>query len=156
MDNSLLKELKQAGFNLYSCSAHKFETTEQHDKGQFIGDLYTCKLCDFQHLCSQRKTTGPCCSHLSAFHEGCLKAEEKYSTPTLSELIEACGDRFGSLIRTKLPFQEVEPKYLVQWLAKESRPHTIPVISYASTPEEAVARLRLSLNQKSPNMTTTV
>jgi hypothetical protein len=61
---------------------------------------------------------------------------EQVYVPTLSELIEACGDGFYSLER-------IHPngtwKALAQWIAK----------SFTSdTPDEAVAKLWLALNKK--------
>lgn len=58
--------------------------------------------------------------------------------PTLSELIEACGSRFGGLI------QAIAGKY---WRAFDGEIQTID--GNGSTPEEAVARLYLQLNKKS-------
>lgn len=55
--------------------------------------------------------------------------------PTLSELIEACGDKFGVL-------EKIYDKN--QW---HCRPCTGKCM-YFSTPEEAVARLWLELNKK--------
>lgn len=66
-----------------------------------------------------------------------------YRFPTLSELIEACGDRFGSLTRnqrgvwyTASPFGEGKNAY------------ELAISDEYSTPEEAVARLWLALNKK--------
>lgn len=55
--------------------------------------------------------------------------------PSLSELIEACGDKFGML-------EKIYDKN--QW---HCRPCTGKCM-YFSTPEEAVARLWLELNKK--------
>lgn len=72
-------------------------------------------------------------------------ATEEYAyAPTLSELIEACGDDFGNLGQYKFPSDTGA------WLATEQ------VNFYTQrnrkregeTPEEAVARLWLSLNKK--------
>ncbi len=63
--------------------------------------------------------------------------------PTLSELIEACGDKFGGISRAKHPIK------IGQWAA-----YVITAIEFndmvgGSTPEEAVANLWLQLNKKS-------
>lgn len=56
--------------------------------------------------------------------------------PTLSELIEACGDRFFSLRNEE------------GWLAKGFKAPGYSVALMGSTPEEAVAKLWLALNEK--------
>lgn len=64
--------------------------------------------------------------------------------PTLSELIEACGEDFDSLDKT--------PGHIssVKWLAKTNYgTRKPPEHGYGATPEEAVARLWLALNKKS-------
>jgi hypothetical protein len=63
--------------------------------------------------------------------------------PTLSELIEACGEKFGSLESGDGPSES-------PWTA-QGRPNfagEFPLIFHSSTPEEAVARLWLALAQK--------
>ena len=59
-------------------------------------------------------------------------------TPTLSELISACGERFGYL-------QQKERKGKIIWCANSDGTHED---IEAPTPEEAVARLWLELNKK--------
>lgn len=54
--------------------------------------------------------------------------------PTLSELIEACGNKFDELRRI------YTGEFVAETIGKESQ--------IGSTPEEAVARLWLSLNNK--------
>lgn len=67
------------------------------------------------------------------------------ANPTLSELIEACGDVFCEL-------RQLNPKYHsmpidgMRWEA--SSPEVTPMLYVASTPEEAVANLWLALNKK--------
>lgn len=66
---------------------------------------------------------------------------DKVYAPTLSELIEACGDDFVKLTRMTTGKEK--------WLAKgdkESKRHVRK--SFGSTPEEAVAKLWLELNKK--------
>lgn len=69
--------------------------------------------------------------------------------PTLSKLIEACGEEFTALIAPKKDMLE---KLLadsgrpdVQWCAHS---HSLKIFGFGSTPEEAVARLYLELNKK--------
>lgn len=69
--------------------------------------------------------------------------------PTLSELIEACGDGFWEL--GKKPLGELDPDYRKDWETKgfsgkvgEQRMHE----TRGSTPEEAVAKLWLALNNR--------
>ena len=59
--------------------------------------------------------------------------------PTLSELIEGCGDDFGSL-----DMRFITPK---TWHASEHYMPTEP-LGRGDTPEEAVANLWLALNNK--------
>jgi hypothetical protein len=56
------------------------------------------------------------------------------AAPTLSELIEACGEGFSTLLRVRIPM--TEERY---WDAEGAKGKTL---------EEAVARLWLALNQK--------
>lgn len=88
---------------------------------------------------------------LPFFCDGCKKAQHndegidmcdcevnKYTQtyiPTLSELIEACGEHFGTLTRNGST-----------WYA--SHYEFIDVYEYGPTPDEAVARLWLALNRK--------
>ncbi len=61
------------------------------------------------------------------------------NSPTLSELIEACGDDFYSL-------QHNQSKVPGEWyvIYKSKEPH--PPAFYSNTPEESVANLWLRLN----------
>lgn len=61
--------------------------------------------------------------------------KDGYVPPNLSELIEACGERFGELYR-----------FPQSWSAEEYG--NSGVEGNGSTPEEAVARLWLALNNK--------
>lgn len=67
------------------------------------------------------------------------------ATPTLSELIEACGDAFDSLVRVAIT-DHLGGGNIIKWRAQARDPQTPD--GRASTPEEAVARLWLSLNKK--------
>lgn len=66
---------------------------------------------------------------------------EKVYLPTLSELIEACGDRFSSLTRSP------RNTWYVSWVEKGGSVELVRDIE-ESTPEEAVANLWLKLNEK--------
>ena len=70
-----------------------------------------------------------------------------WCVPTLSELIEACGDKFIDLALVR---REISPELREregQWYASAG----MPLIEiYSHTPSEAVARLWLELNKVSP------
>jgi hypothetical protein len=61
--------------------------------------------------------------------------------PTLSELIEACGDDFYSLVNELLPHS------FHKWRAASKTDVWINDASHGPTPEEAVARLWLALKK---------
>jgi hypothetical protein len=63
-----------------------------------------------------------------------------YLLPTLSELIAACGDSFGILVK------ETHPEHLWEFHARKRHGD---YSCWGLTPEEAVARLWLALNKKS-------
>ena len=62
---------------------------------------------------------------------------KNYHYPTLSELIEACGEKFGYLDKSKLG-----------WIAGDNESKGVPYMKFVETPEEAVANLWLELNKK--------
>lgn len=64
--------------------------------------------------------------------------------PTLSELIESCGEKFTSLWKMQEGWQA---KYMKGIIDNSSNPVVI-IRGNGSTPEEAVARLFLELNKK--------
>ncbi len=80
-------------------------------------------------LAKQLKDAGfpqdECCVHGKSGHDHVFE-------PSLSELIEACGDEFHGLWRV-----------MDEWFAKDARGLEIK----GSTPEEAVAKLWLALNK---------
>lgn len=49
------------------CKNHDYEITaiQNEDGSDFKGDLYKCKLCNYEHLCTQRKPMGPTCTHIN-------------------------------------------------------------------------------------------
>ncbi len=63
--------------------------------------------------------------------------EEKMKVPTLSELIEACGNKFG-----KIEFINDNQEY--KWIATDCEGNKC----WEKNPEEAVAKLWLELNKK--------
>ena len=78
-------------------------------------------------------------------HERCnterVYCEDPAHFPTLSELIEACGDKFQRL-ETPIKATKREKTW---WYAHSTEPEDFTV---GDTPEEAVARLWLALNKK--------
>jgi len=57
--------------------------------------------------------------------------------PTLSELIEECGEEFDELVRLS-----------EEWIARGNYSNNDGIKVFAKTPEEAVAKLYLKLNDK--------
>lgn len=70
-----------------------------------------------------------------------LDGSDKICIPTLEELIEACGNKFGQLFR--ISNLEGETQFW-QAFASDIRIFT----SHCKTPKEAVAELWLKLNEK--------
>ncbi len=71
----------------------------------------------------------------------CGSFENPYHDPTLSELIEACGDNFHTLCKGWK--NQVPGFYADNW------PLTTPFYEvFGKTPKEAVANLYLALNKK--------
>jgi len=65
--------------------------------------------------------------------------------PDLSELIEACGDKFVNLER-----DHIDPKKHASFVAWGKIGGNVESYGYSITPEEAVADLWLALNDKKP------
>ncbi len=65
---------------------------------------------------------------------------DNHDYPSLSELIEECGEDFFQLTKGSACWY-AEPDI-------ELQPPTVPQMVQGTTPEEAVARLWLSLNKK--------
>lgn len=83
--------------------------------------------------------------HIDACDWGRIECAQPYA-PTLSELIDACGDDFIQLALEKLKIG----KWCAQGGWEEHRDCRAPKHdAYGSTPEEAVGRLWLALNRKS-------
>lgn len=127
MNYELAKKLYDAGFpGIRTWTTHNY-----------VGDFQTqidCTQCgDSVKLQGGTLITG--------YNMDCPKGEAKYSIPTLSELIKACGDRFNSLSKqSKWTSEDME------WIACEGSGNSKSGIG--STPEEAVAYLYLELNKK--------
>ncbi len=68
--------------------------------------------------------------------------EPLYYQPTLSELIEACGDKFKRLETCKVPDIKTDVERIV-WFAYSEDDETT-----GYTPEEAISELWLELNKK--------
>ena len=63
---------------------------------------------------------------------------ELYFSPTLSQLIEACGDKFSDFTRIDKEYGWQATAWKDNWVNKQA--------SLGSTPEEAVGNLWLALN----------
>jgi hypothetical protein len=68
------------------------------------------------------------------------RSRDRVYVPTLSELIEACGEEFGKLEFTKGMAQA--------WSAVSFNRQISNTVMLGDTPKEAVARLWLALNSK--------
>ena len=140
--------LKEAGFPQKNCLFYwreKYHTSEAFDKGVSLGkkgifgDGFS-----LSHYPYPRYTTADV-----KWNEADLARlnETEVAAPTLSELIEACGEGFEYLNRV----QNTEPPY--EWVAGtcDSFAREIGAISMyeqGSSPEIAVANLYLSLHGK--------
>jgi hypothetical protein len=115
MDYELAKELKEAGF------------PQQIAWGQFVFSVEG-KL----SICTRYKSDRDCTVHANA--SGMVLA------PTLSELIEACGDNFGQVFKRSYGDERAP------WGAFDN---AVVTEANGSTPSEAVARLWLALQSRS-------
>ena len=73
-----------------------------------------------------------------------LRGGDRVYAPTLSELIAACGSRFGMLRAEIVHGAEDAPR---KWIAREIGNEQIRA-TVGDNPEEAVARLWLALDRK--------
>lgn len=71
-----------------------------------------------------------------AYHDG----KKDWIIPNLSELIEACGDGFGSLVSHEKQYKAYLPQNIL-------RNEEYQDVKWCSTPEQAVANLWLELNK---------
>ncbi len=118
MNYELAKQLKDAGFP-------QRVFVYQHD-----GEKYLFRETDDDFPGNNRTMWAR--YYLESFLE--LHKDELVFVPTLSELIEACGDNLGDLTRV-----------YEGWKCNSENVGGYPV-TYGSTPEEAVAYLFLALN----------
>lgn len=123
MNYELAKKLKDAGFpqtgqRPWFCGGHVY-----------YGDGEGFELC---------KETEPIITTDHYCESSGLVAEFVYEIPTLSELIEACGENFYSLYRHQKD----------KWQAHSTGDLWDIEIAHGPTPEEAVANLWLALNKK--------
>lgn len=119
MNYELAKELKDAEFPQYGDGYF----AREHGDAQLrsMGRAYVSSDCP------------------NALQTALNTSEEVVFFPTLSELIEACGERFGSVGKNSLDVND----YV--WEAWDNDCY----VDFGDTPEEAVARLWLALNKKS-------
>lgn len=128
MNYELAKELKDAGFpQKYPTGA---PTRAYNSKGRHYW-MHDSSNDDQTHIIHDGYT------------DNALDDKQLTFIPTLSELFEACGEDFASLIR-KNGGWEANSKFFVDKEGIASAHNWI-----GSTPEEAVARLYLQLNKKS-------
>lgn len=83
------------------------------------------------------------------FDRGSAVGETVYF-PTFEELIEACGPKFGRLEQRDKEEDVPEP-YPPNWAFAAHSKTFWGLVSFASTPTEAVARLWLALNRITPS-----
>lgn len=122
MKYELLKQLKEAGFPIKTM-------------GELIGD---------------RPNTDVLVCYRTVVVIKDILDSNNLVEPPLSELIEACGDRFGGLEhwpRCKAINEQWEC-YSEQFTKPFEDKDYVEFVVYGSTPEEAVAKLWLELNKK--------
>lgn len=98
----------------------------------FPENLFRLKSCPCMDMTVEKDGTWAC-GH---------SKDELVSVPTLSELIEACGEDFGSIRKIWDHYTEA----FLYWFAECTNEKGI--CCEGSTPEEAVANLWLALSQK--------
>ena len=74
-----------------------------------------------------------------------LKTMGDVYAPTLSELVEACGDGFGGLLKV---FEKFQAMGGILEKSEHEGQGRYSICVLGATPEEAVARLWLALNKK--------
>lgn len=141
MNYDLCKKLKEAGFpQKFKPPFNFYFPNKEENKDRNKIQLH----------CSGQSIDGGCYG-LGVDDEGKIETwylEEKYDgkpvkilikEPTLSELIEACGDRFWRLIKTETK---------KEWWIVECKNCAYLIAVGGKTPQEAVANLWLELNKK--------
>ena len=142
MDYKLAKQLKDAGFK--QDGNGKIMTSLQSSMEQYNGDFYVCRHhqeTEGYEDCCECSDDGPCT-------EALLREDDVY-LPTLSELIEACGDRFEFLNIDNVGCEISS----IGWIAGEKSivmigDEIVYAVGKGKTPESAVAKLWLKLNQE--------
>ena len=129
MNYKLAKQLKDAGF-------------EQKGKGKYM-------IFDFIYLGQEKRPIEEWegrARPLRAFTKKYINSNEgkrlKAYYPTLSELIEACGDRFTDLWQCK--YENQKNRIWRAWYYTDE----ISIKAFGNSPEESVAKLWLKLNGK--------
>lgn len=135
----LAKELKEAGFPQKRSEFYYrlgYHTTESFDKGVSLGKkgIFSDEF-HRTHYPHPRYSTG----NLKWNQADLSKLDEtEVACPTLSELIEACGDDFFGIKRSKVA------GVWGAWVYADAEVDDTHCLG--STPEEAVAKLWLALN----------
>jgi hypothetical protein len=138
MNPELAKQLKEAGYPQKAGNVVYFLKSKRAQNPQ-TGEWYTRKAQwkHFHHLNPQNLNN------------------EWYSCPTLSELVEACGDDFEMLRIAKYSDDDIKIKGWEAEMTEEAFGRLgLPCVrdccghEWGDTPEEAVARLYLALNKK--------
>jgi len=111
MNYELAKQLKDAGYKQKNVGMFVYKNDKGHI-GEIAGGRY--------------------------FNNEDIKEEDVYYQPTLSELIEACGDGFYILRKLSTGFVAEDAAY-------------DKTLGQGKTPEEAVAKLWLKLDEKEEN-----
>lgn len=129
----LAKLLKEAGFPQEPNEDGAFQF--YHDEIGRDGEMlqYKATICgiELSDLEKTRKDT---------------REKDRYKIPTLSELIDACGERFSMLCHYPTGMEENK-----KWMARaeyKDEETTFTAVLYGKTKEEAVAKLWLKLNKK--------
>jgi hypothetical protein len=132
MTYELAKQLHESGFPNLAVYAHSFNYEQNNNPHKPGWDVkVTCKFCGEIREFASSSTLS------TIYFDGC-PVITNYIFPTLSELIEACGDEFYELVRDE------DGTFICR------SDYTEMDIVRCSTPEEAVANLYLKLNNKQP------
>lgn len=139
MDFELAKELKEAGYPQTELGLGRFYCGLCNQEGQL--DEMCCRTCD----CHKKAVDKLMMADNTTWGDYLAKWERaQINVPTLTELIEACGNDFVDLERTR---NRNAPE-VIHWLCRKR--NTVGVVKRVcgNTPEEAVARLWIALQDK--------
>lgn len=125
-----------------SCKVQILASSTRMSRGKFLKET-NAKLMKYE-LAKELEHVGFPSSEDSELHARSVSIDD-WTSPHLSELIEACGDNLDRLFRIGNYSDPSGRTFVSGWCAEspESDYH-----GYGETPEEAVARLWLSLNAK--------